>query len=1325
MNKKETLNKLNTNVLVDSVYKQAELVGYYTSENEEKELTEQEFKSKIQYWANAKGYKKRIIDTFIVLSNKIKVKLEDNKRAEEMLENVMLMTKTKTLDELILFMNHLLKRKDNDEDQVNHDIEDVNSEVKDKNFFGGAAMLGVKQVQFKDVDVIIHSNLDSESGDLWGAGDHEIGSRSHNNTGYLEDAYETNLHSGGLDINDTFMSKLTTVSKVSDPVDEDTSSNEEPVESDIGGQQPNGQQQNGKEGLITGDPKADGGGGHKANNGQVVKNGQGESIVDKGQLVEDLISKDRKLVPKGGKYTSSYSNLTSNINNTTDQWPKLNSLITTQTKSLWDQTYDKQNPYNNDQAKSSGSRVSTNFSGGAIYSNVPFTDYSLYGSTGLSNISNQNDGFGYNEVNKSPLKNNNSNGTFGGSNFPGGNGGFPGGGPPNGNGNRDNDRKKNDQNKKRDEEVKSQLDKLSELADKLSLNKKPELNNRFKMEKNLPKFSGTGSAESFDEWIFMIESFQELNHVSNEEMMAVVLPLLRGHALQILKRIKLNQDELSWSILKEELNKTYITDTRERRLRKELKELKQGKNFDEYLMKFREITNQLVDVPQTELTRSFIDGLKPKARYECIMKGADKLLDAMRIARIFEECHESASKKEDGFKKINYSKTEFPKKWRKRFDKNKAKFKTGGRFVKPNYKVNQEKTKDNFSSKDLEKIICYKCNKSGHIARNCRTAKKNKEKTTKINQVVVQNCPDNEQKGYIAVNAAHTNNDIKLPGITGYVNGIKMTLAFDSGATASIMSYSTAIKNKIIIKETNLKVKLANDMVRDVYGITSKLTVDVAGITCDEEFIIIDHADHDVLLGLPWFCQTGAALRPKDNVLMFGQRKVLLNPNQLLYDEDTDVVDVFSSVIDEYEDDELGWRGCKGEDNRATIVKPEIKLNNHQLNKFYNVMKEMIKLFAFDLSDLSTCTTGEHIIRTLNCPPVFTPPFRKAHKEKELMQEEVNQMLKLGIIEESISPWNSPAIIIPKKDGSRRFVIDYRNVNTVIQDDRWPLPRIEDILDRLSGAKYFSVLDLTSGYWQIPLATESRPITAFSTDVSHYQFTRLPFGLKTAPAAFSRIMQQVLGNRPYVEIYLDDITIYSKSFDEHIEHIKLVANALKQANLKIKPSKCKWVCNKINILGHVVSGGTVAMDLDKIKAIEQRVPPKTLKQLQQFLGLCNYYRKFIKDYSIIATPLTKLLRADAKFVWLDEQAEAFNKLKLALTSYPVLRQPDFSQQFLIYTDASYNCLGAILAQKDSDGKDYVCAYASRTLKDNEINYTTSEKECLAVVWAIKKFRVYL
>ena len=287
------------------------------------------------------------------------------------------------------------------------------------------------------------------------------------------------------------------------------------------------------------------------------------------------------------------------------------------------------------------------------------------------------------------------------------------------------------------------------------------------------------------------------------------------------------------------------------------------------------------------------------------------------------------------------------------------------------------------------------------------------------------------------------------------------------------------------------------------------------------------------------------------------------------------------------------------------------------------------------------------------------------------------------------------------------------------------MSRILDILDRLHGSRYFSTCDMKSGYYQILMDDNSIQKTAFSTQDQHWEYLRAPFGLRNMPQDFSRIVSHILGDLPYVQIYLDDFLINSKTFDEHMMHLEEVMKRMEEYNLKLNLQKCTFCADKVKILGHIVSFNKIEMDPAKTETIKSWAEPKNIKNIQQFIGLASYYRRHILDFSKHAAPLYNLLKKDIPFVW-DKSCEiAFIKLKELLTSNPVLRPPDFNRDFYLFTDASAFGLGAILGQKDQDGNEFVISYASRLLKGAERNYSVTEKEALGVVWAVKYFRIYL
>ena len=367
----------------------------------------------------------------------------------------------------------------------------------------------------------------------------------------------------------------------------------------------------------------------------------------------------------------------------------------------------------------------------------------------------------------------------------------------------------------------------------------------------------------------------------------------------------------------------------------------------------------------------------------------------------------------------------------------------------------------------------------------------------------------------------------------------------------------------------------------------------------------------------------------------------------------------------------------------------------------------------------------KHTIPTKGSP-IRQPLRRLPEKLKRIVDEEINEMLKNDIIRPSNSPWSSPVVMVRKPDGSWRFCIDFRRLNSVTHKDAFPLPRIDATLDTLANVKYFSSLDLASGYWQVEVQEDDKQKTAFSTCKGHFEFQVMPFGLTNAPATFQRLMQCVLAGLTETQclIYLDDILVFSKSFSEHLLRLENVLIALRKAGLKLKPSKCHFAQKEVKFLGHIISHAGVSPDPAKIEAVSTYPVPQNVQQLRRFMGLSNYYRRFIANYSKIAGPLNKLLSKSSSFIWSKECQLAFDNLKHHLTIPPILAFPDFSIQFTLYTDASDTAVGGVLSQTQH-GQERVIAYWSRQLHKAEKNYSTTEKEALAVVAGIKEFYPYL
>ncbi|UYV79839.1 K02A2.6-like, partial [Cordylochernes scorpioides] len=369
----------------------------------------------------------------------------------------------------------------------------------------------------------------------------------------------------------------------------------------------------------------------------------------------------------------------------------------------------------------------------------------------------------------------------------------------------------------------------------------------------------------------------------------------------------------------------------------------------------------------------------------------------------------------------------------------------------------------------------------------------------------------------------------------------------------------------------------------------------------------------------------------------------------------------------------------------------------------------------------------KHQIKTTSDIPIRKNPYRVSLKERNIISDQINSMLKNGIISHSSSPWASPIILVKKKNGTFRFCVDYRNLNSVTVKDQYPLPRIDDCFDSLHGARYFTSLDLCSGYWQVEVEEQDREKTAFITPDGLYQFNVLPFGLCNGPATFERLMDTVLRTHKWkiCLCYLDDVIIFSEDLHSHLNRLKTILECLKTAGLTLNASKCRFAYTELLILGHVVSNEGIAPDPEKIISIRKFPTPRTVKDVRAFLGLCSYYRRFIREFSKVALPLQILTRKNHSFAWGKEQELSFNSLKNKLISPEVLTHYDPNKPIGLHTDASDQGLGAVLVHLNENTKERPISYASRTLQKAETNYSTTEKECLAIIWAIKKFRPYL
>ncbi|GJP71846.1 hypothetical protein CLOP_g2635 [Closterium sp. NIES-67] len=412
----------------------------------------------------------------------------------------------------------------------------------------------------------------------------------------------------------------------------------------------------------------------------------------------------------------------------------------------------------------------------------------------------------------------------------------------------------------------------------------------------------------------------------------------------------------------------------------------------------------------------------------------------------------------------------------------------------------------------------------------------------------------------------------------------------------------------------------------------------------------------------------------------------------------------------------------------ATEVENDGEKASEPQKKIKDLLKEFQDILPDDLPDeLPPYRTHQHeIVEEPGSKPTFRAPYRLSPTELADMKKQIEYLLAEGLIRPSTLPYGAPVLFTPKPDGSLRMCIDYRALNKQTIKNKYPIPRIDDLLDQLQGATVFSKLDLRSGYWQIRMADDSVHKTTFQTRYGSYEYLVMPFGLTNALATFQAEMNHIL--RPLLDecvvVYLDEILIYSRDMQQHVEHLRRVFEILRREHFYVKLSKSDFALEKVQFLGHIVSAQGVHVDPKKIEAVRTWKTPENVKELQQFLGFANYYNRFVPQYVKIAAPLTNLLKKNTPYKWELQHQEAVEQLKQALTSAPVLILPDPERDYVIEADANDQAVGAVLMQDQENGLQPI-AYLNKELHGAELNYPIHDKEALAIIIAFKTWRCYL
>jgi len=433
-----------------------------------------------------------------------------------------------------------------------------------------------------------------------------------------------------------------------------------------------------------------------------------------------------------------------------------------------------------------------------------------------------------------------------------------------------------------------------------------------------------------------------------------------------------------------------------------------------------------------------------------------------------------------------------------------------------------------------------------------------------------------------------------------------------------------------------------------------------------------------------------------------------------------------AAVIDRWE--EPDWLDNSSNNNTETNRWSDAvnHLSPEQQTEAIKLLEDHKDVFAKNKRDVGRTGLYRHQVDTGDARPIKQPPRRFPPAKRQAADEELQRMLDLGIIRPSASPWSSPVVLVEKPDKSLRVCLDYRRLNQVTKKDSYPLPRIDDTLDTLGGSAWFSTLDLAAGFWQVEMEEKDIEKTAFATENGLWEFTVMPMGMVNSGATFQRLMQMVFKGLDWrvLLIYLDDLIVHSKTFDQHLSDLRNVLNRLKEAGLKLSPSKCQLFRQEVTFLGHIISPEGVRTDPKKTKAVEEWPIPQSVRDVRSYLGLVSYFRRHIKDFAATATPLHGLTKKGIEFKWSDSCQVAFDTLKQKLVQAPILAFPRDEGEFVLDTDASGTALGAVLNQIQG-GEEKTILYFSRSLSRAERNYCVTRRELLAVIEAIKHCHHYL
>ncbi|KAL5850318.1 hypothetical protein ACOSQ4_008331 [Xanthoceras sorbifolium] len=793
------------------------------------------------------------------------------------------------------------------------------------------------------------------------------------------------------------------------------------------------------------------------------------------------------------------------------------------------------------------------------------------------------------------------------------------------------------------------------------------------------------------------------------------------------------QEGVSWREFKESLLTRFL-DVEQEDVIGELYRLRQTGTVSEYQDKFEELQPRLrakgYGLGEGFFLESFLSGLKSEIKNQVKMFSPSDLKTAIHLARLLEAAIEP-KRNRPWVQKTNIynSSTITP---------NQTLAKTHNTYqnthptsintaLKPTEPIPIKRLTQAEMKTRRDKGLCYNCDEPYTYGHQCTKKRlymlmgedeEDQEIDTEIEEVqeefVPEICKEEMSISHHALTGCAGLQTIRL---RGKVKHREITILVDSGSTHNFLDPNTAQLTGVEIEETEtLWVTVGGGGKISSKAKCKEFTWAMQGVTFSTEMRLLTLGGCDAVLGMQWIREIGPIMLDAKQLSMSFMKEGKWVSLQGIRTE---------SKLSQLTGKKVGNQLEKAHNQAEAVVQLYSLETEEKMVEIPTVLKPLLEEYAEVFSEpksLPPHRKQDHKIPLIaGCSPVNVRNYRHPYVQKNEIERIVREMLDSGIIRHSNSPFSSPILLVKKKDGTWRFCLDYRELNKITVKDKFPIPLIDELLDELNGARVFTKLDLRAGYHQIRVAEADIPKTAFRTHQGHYEFKVMPFGLTNAPASFQSLMNEIF--RPYLRkmilVFFDDILVYSHNILEHQEHLRITFSILRENQLFVKKSKCSFGCHELEYLGHIISEKGVAADNKKIQGMVDWPTPKSIKALRGFLGLTGYYRKFVRGYGIISKPLTNLLRKGG-FIWNEEAEMAFQNLKVAMTTTPVLALPDFQQPFVLETDACDTGIGVVLMQQDRP-----IAYISKSLPNRKKGLSTYEKELLAIVYAVQKWRAYL